>query len=446
MVVSTNTNRIQETPDFWPVDLPIIMWYRSQLSAKDEENIFNILKTPARICEIDVDKTYYLSEEYAPLLEQSFPALEYLRLGSQGTTANGGALVFTDSFLRNSPSRLFDIGLQDTFFPSLPRLLSTSPNLVTLQLENIPAGGISTAQELAVGLSSATQLKSLKIGIRGGPFPHPSRENDLEPRSVLPTLLEFEYEGETPFLNDFASRIDTPIIEQINVKLFGDHYEEYDTDGLCGLLARVEELGPSHRHTTYIRFFDDHHVKEFVVFEHHFIRSTTSSPVSFRLELLDPSRLHDNTVFVNHICFGFLSAGIMHKVTRVEIDGSSASSLWYTEEDWLSFLLYLPNVKRLHVAGPLALSLVSALVDASEEETVALTMVTLLPALRVLHLPEGFGASVDSLPEWFGTSVDIEPFVAARRSYGLPLSVHYKGLRLDWRDDQDDDCSDGSDE
>ena len=425
IVISTNTNRIRETPYFWPVDLPIAMRYRSQLSVKDEQNIFRILKNPARICEMDIDMTSFLLKYCASLLEQSFPALEYLRLGSQGT-ANGGALVFPEKFLGNSAPRLRVIRLQDTVFPSLPRLLSASQNLVSLQLENIPDGGIFTAQELAVGLSPATQLKSLKIGIHGAPFLRPSRKNYLEPRLVLPALLEFEYVGETPYLNDFASRIDTPIIERIDATFVGDYYG-YDPLELCKLFSRVEELGSSHRHTTHIRFFEDRLFEESVAFEHHYIRSTTSSPVSFRLRLLDPNGLRNNIVFVENICLGFLCAGIMRKVTRIEIEGFSASSRWYTKEDWHSFLCYLRHAERLYVAGtPLVSSLVSALVDVSEEETVPLNMATLLPALLDLHLPDGFGRSV------------MEPFVAARRLYGLPLSVHYKGLRLDSHDH----CSD----
>ena len=46
---------------------------------EDEDNIFDILKNPARICEMDIDLTYFLLEKCASLLEESFPALEYLR-------------------------------------------------------------------------------------------------------------------------------------------------------------------------------------------------------------------------------------------------------------------------------------------------------------------------------------------------------------------------------
>ena len=63
--------------------------------------------------------------------------------------------------------------------------------------------------------------------------------------------------------------------------------------------------------------------------------------------------------------------------------------------------------------------MVTALAQVSGEETGEI-----LPVLRDLHLPDGPG-----------TSADIEPFIAARKLYGLPVSVRYKGL--DWHDDRD---------
>ena len=187
-IILAKTNPIWETPDFLPADIPVIMWYQYPLSDKDADNIFDTLKNPARICEMEIDMTRFLLEKCASLLEESFPALEYLRLGSQGTTGLG-ALVIPDNFLGNSAPRLRVIRLQNTHFPTLPRLLSTSQNFVSLQLEHIPGDHILTARELAVGLSSAPQLKFLKIGIHGDVIPHPFIQISPRIRVVLPSLL-----------------------------------------------------------------------------------------------------------------------------------------------------------------------------------------------------------------------------------------------------------------
>lgn len=401
------------------------MRYRSP-SAEDEDNISDILKNPARICEMDIEITSSLLERCTPFLEESFPALEYLRLKSQETMGANlrGELVLPDHFLGSSTPRLSVVRLHDTNFPTLPRLLSSSKNLVSLQLEKIPPQGIFTAQDLAVGLSPATKLESLKIEIYGYSYPpRPPRLNELPPlptRAVLPALLEFDYVGESSYLGDFASRIDAPIIEKIGATFICD-FEGHNTHELCGFFARGEELRSSRRRTTHIRFFD-----EFIIFTHHFFLSP-SLPGSFRVRLLDHSLLDELVALMTQICLGFKSWGILHKVTRFEIEAFPETSRWYREldpADWLTFFRALTDVKRLRVVGTLVSSVVFALAQVTGEATCEI-----LPNLRHLHLPGGPGASAL-------TSASIGPFIAARELYGLPVVVHYKGL--DWHDD----CSD----
>ncbi|KAN0134712.1 hypothetical protein V8E53_007497 [Lactarius tabidus] len=409
-IVSTNNNSIREIPDFWPAALPVIMRYRSP-SAEDEDDILDILKNPARICEMDIDITFSLFEKCATLFEQSFPTLEYLRLKSWETVPGGRqALVLPDNSLGSSTLRLRVVHLQDTLFPTLPRLLSASENLVSLQLKNIPASAILTAQDLAVGLSSATKLESLKIDIYGALVSRSPTRNGLEPRTVLPALLEFQFAGESSYLNALASRIDTPIIAQIGVTFFRS-FDGYDTDELCGLFARGEELRSSRRRETQIQFFGQP-----TVFMHHFTR-LPSSPGSFRVQLVGRGRPRDHVAFVTQICRGFQSLGIMHKVTQVEIDEHSHWPLELVTAHWVNLLRALSGVKRLHVIDTLVSYVVSTLAEVSGEETGEI-----LPALRDLHL--------QGEP---GTSAAIEPFITARKLYGLPISVHYRGL--DWRDD-----------
>ena len=409
IVVSTNTNRIEETAGFWPVDLPIAMWYRSQLSAKDEENILNILKNPARICEIDIDMTYYLARKCASLLEESFPALEYLRLGSQGIIS-GWALVIPDNFLGNSAPRLRVVHLKNTVFPTLPRLLSTSQNLVSLKLENIPAERVFTAQELAVGLSSTPQLKSLKIDINGDVIPCPLMQIGPHIRVVLPSLLELQYIGQYSYLHALASRIDTPIIEQIKAAFVNDGWG-CNGHELYGLFARGEELRSSRRHRTRIQFSE-----ESVIFAHHFTCSTTSSPGSFQVRFVGRGWFLDHVILVSQICRGFQFLGVMHQVTLVEIGGSPSRRRRVKEFDsWLNLLRTLSAVERLYVSGTVASNVMFALSESG----------MILPALRDLHFPDESSWAASA---WANTGVpaDIKRFAAKRELCGLPISVHYE--------------------
>jgi hypothetical protein len=218
--------------------------------------------------------------------------------------------------------------------------------------------------------------------------------------------------GESSYLNAFASRIDAPIIEEIGATFFSD-LDGNDTYGLCRLFAHGEELRSSRRRKTYIRFFE-----EAAVFTHHFTR-LPSSQGSFRVRLMDCRRLSGQVDLMTQICLGTQSWGIMHKLTRVEIEGFPESSRWHREVDsprWLNLLRALSGVKRLHVVGTLVSSVVSALADVSGEETGEI-----MPELRVLHLP--------GEP---GRSAAIELFISARKLYGLPISV------LNWHDDYSD--------
>ena len=413
-IILTNTSPIWETPDFLPADIPVIMWYRSPLSDKDVHNIFDTLKNPGRICEIDIDMTRFLLEKCASLLEESFPALEYLRLRSQGTVswASRGELAIPDNFLGNSAPRLRVVRLQNTIFPTLPRLLSTSQNLASLQLEHIPGEGIFTAQELAVGLSSTPQLKVLEIGIHGDVRP---RLIWIAPRDrvVLPSLLEFRYMGQLSYLDDFASRIDTPIIEKIGATLVNNCWV-FKTYGLCRLFAASKELRSSCRRTTHIRFCE-----ESVAFTHHFTRST-SSPGSFQVRFVDRGWSLDYVALVSQICLKFQSIGIMHKLTWVEIRGFPRFRRVLDANSWLTLLRTLSGVERLDVIGTVVSNVMFTLAEVSGEETRKI-----LPALRDLHVP-----AVSYNPRYEESAgirmfADIKRFAAARELCGLPISVHY---------------------
>ena len=414
-IILTNTNPIWETPDFFPADTPVILWYRYSLSDEDIDNIFDTLKNPARICEMDVDMTRSLLEKCGSLLEESFPALGYLRLESRGTTS-GRALVIPDNFLGNSAPRLRVVRLQNTVCPTLPRLLSTSQNLVSLQLEHIPGERIFTAQELAVGLSSTPQLESLKIGIHGDVS---SGFIWITPRilAVLPSLLEFQYVGQRSYLNDLAYMIDTPIVGKIGVTFVNSRWG-CDISGVCRLFAAGEELRSSRLRTTRIEF-----LSESVIFAHHFTCSTISSPGSFQVRFVDRGWSLDYVILVSQICRQFQSLGIMHKVIWVEIGGSPSPSRRVMDaKSWLYLLRTLSGVERLYVIGTVVSNVMFTLSEVPVDGTGEI-----LPALRDLHLPDKHDEPRWSANANIGVDGDIKRFVAARKLCGLPISVHYEG-------------------
>ncbi|KAI9445780.1 hypothetical protein BJY52DRAFT_1194016 [Lactarius psammicola] len=414
-VVSTYNKSIRETPDFWPA-LPIVIWYprlefHPSLSAEDEDNISDILKDPVRICEMHIDLTRSLLDKCVSSLVKSFPALEDLRLGLRSDHISDN-IVLPDNFLDNSTPLLRVIHLRDTAVPMLPRLLSSSNNLVSLRVKEIKSDGYFIAEDLAIGLSAATRLKYLELDYYSVPT-HPLRRGDSVPlssRIVLPSLTEFRYRGKSVNLMNFVSRIDAPIIEEIWVSLFRDI--QYDTHELCAFFGRGEGLRPLRHRTMYFGFLGT-----CVVFEHRFSDSQSFPGIFSLLFSSHYDRPLDHDVFlVNQICAWFESRHILPEVTRLDIEGRSFPSLsrWHNEtdaEDWLNLLRPLTGVTRLKVVGTLVSCVVSALAQVTGETTREI-----LPALQDLH----FGPYTPiSTPE------SIRPFITARKLYGLPISVHY---------------------
>ncbi|KAH8999888.1 hypothetical protein EDB86DRAFT_3075577 [Lactarius hatsudake] len=417
-IVSTYNKPIWEAPNFWPT-LPVVIWYpRSKLHlsllAEDEDSVSDILTNPAGICDMHIEFSRSLLEKCTSFKLREEPQ-KYLQLRTLHIRTTESS-VLPDEFLGASTPQLRVIHLDGTALPTLPRLLSSSKSLVSLRLENIPPEGYFTPEDLAIGLSTTTQLEFLEIGFHSYVFTPLLQRRDgipyLHPRIVLPSLVKFQFTGDSTYLEDFASRVDAPIVEQIGATF--THSYELDTSEICKFFGRGKETRSSRGRTTHIRFFE-----EALAFTHHFSRFP-SSPGSFRLRLPGRSLLDEHVGFVDQICRGFKFNDALHKVTRLEIEGFPEPSRWRRElnpANWLPLLRAFTGVKRLHVVGTLVSSVISALAQVTGE-----TIHEIMPALRDLHLQGGPG-----------TSASVESFVAARKLYGIPISVHYKGL--DWHGD-----------
>ncbi|KAI0298753.1 hypothetical protein B0F90DRAFT_1818404 [Multifurca ochricompacta] len=277
-------------------------------------------------------------------------------------------------FLGGSTPRLRDVHLDGISFPTLPVLLLSTRNLVSLRLESIPMSGYFPPDTFAIGLSTTTQLEYLEVHFL--PQPPPARWSRNPPprdRHVLPALTGFQFTGESGYLEDLVARINAPVLKRISITFF-------------------EEL------TCYIPRFSQ------------FVRRAEElrSPREFSSEIscYEPDQ---QVPLLAHICEQFcdLFAG----VERLEI---LLWSRWFdpkedVSEPWIELFRPFKAVKRLDVTGTLVPSIASAL----ERDTARYT----LPALRDLYLnaPQG------------SISTCIEPFITARKLSARPVSVYYWG-------------------
>ena len=404
---------MRTVPKFWPA-LPVIIWYpplrtasNTILTTSDEDNISDILKNPARIREIDLDITPPLLEKIALSLKQPFPALGHIRLRSQGE-AREEPIILPNNFLGGFAPGLCVLHLKGVASPMLPLLLFSCRNLVSLLLEDVKVSGFGyfTVEDLAIGLSTATQLKFFELSF------HPRAITSIfspklrgpPSRVVLPSLTEFRYKGESGYLRYFVSWIDTPIIEKISVS-FGNA-RDYDHHEMCELFGLGDVLRSSRCRATHIRLSTVH-----TIFSHHFTRIPSSRGL-FRLQL--PYRASQpNPTLVAHVCLGLESQDALPKVIHLEVE-DFPEPLRQDSASWLNLLRALTGLTTLHVSGKLSSLIVSTLAQVTGEG-----ICEILPALRELH----FGLDTPS-----SATASIAPFIAQRQLCGLPVSVDFRKL------------------
>ena len=236
--------------DVWPA-LPIVVEGRSGMSRPHvERNIIAALKQRDCVCKIDLSPTPISLLRRIKRIKEPFPALRDLELCS---TKSGKAPVFPDSFLGGSAPCLRSLHLDGIPFLALPKLLLSTTELVDLGLFNIPRFGYISPEAMATSLASLTRLQNLSLGFQfPGSHDTTNRLPPLLTRIVLPTLTSLRFIGDDEYLEDFLSRIDTPLLDCINIEPFRKLV--FDTRQLRYFIGRTETFKEPHR--AVVEFFD----------------------------------------------------------------------------------------------------------------------------------------------------------------------------------------------
>jgi hypothetical protein len=116
--------------------------------------------------------------------------------------------------------------LERIAFPALPTLLSSTTQLVTLQLSSVPIIGYISPREMASCLVALPNLKHL-----GLEFHSPDSDDDMDidqsipplpTRVVLHSLVSFYFEGVSQYLEDLLSQVDAPILQTMSATFRDD--------------------------------------------------------------------------------------------------------------------------------------------------------------------------------------------------------------------------------
>jgi hypothetical protein len=333
-------------------------------------------------------------------MQKPFPALRHLQLGTRDML---WSLVLPSAFLGGFTPRLRHIDLNGTAFPTLPRLLLSATDLVSLRLEEIPNTGYFSPEALVTGLYATPLLKTLEIcflsstSLAGQGTARPLAPN----RAVLPALSELSFRGDNYYLEDLLARIDAPILEQFNVTLFDQL--TLDIPQLSRFICRTDELKSSPYRTS------------IWLLEHgftitHYFGTSPVPRATFQLQI-PCYEVARQVSLLAHICRQLCP--LVSSAEWLDIAADRPFSDHGEETDtaeWLELLCPFSSVRRLELTGTLVPSIASAL-----EQSIGEMCQMLLPALRELHLKD----TPVPLP-------DIEAFVVSQQQLsGHVVTVQY---------------------
>ena len=378
--------------DIWPpfpIAITSVNPYR--VGARGEENIIAALEQRDRVCEITLFglKSAEL-ERFAAVMEEPLPTLTHLILLSFDRMS----AMLPRTFLGGSAPSLRLLALQGIPFPALPDLLLSANRLRFLDLDNVPHIGYVSPQAMAASLLALPNLTSLVLGFQS-PQSRPLQMS-LPPltRAVLPVLTHFEFKGVSEYLEEFVARVDTPLLENLQITLFLDLV--FDIPRLQNFVDRTKRLRPLDLAEVQLCPWG--------------VRAAFGSTLALRIDI--KCKVPDwQLSSMARVC-----DQLSHLLSQVEcldiVDNSWHELEWQDNTDptpWLELLNPFVSVKSLRVSEMLGLLVASALGELAGE-----SVTEVLPALHHMSLE---GSPPSPVLE------AINPFVATRQFSNNPVVI-----------------------
>jgi len=216
-LVCTGRTPARKMWDIWPA-LPIAVWVYGTLDPFDRinDNILDALEAYDRICEVHVNNISDSEiSRLARAMRVTFPKLTHLDIVPYNDT---GPLPKT--FLRGSAPKLQSLRLEYITFPTLPKLLLSSPGLVTLSIFGISHSDYIPSDAMADCLSSLTRLEHLQLEFLSPP-PRPDSASRRPPpltRTVFPVLATLLLQGVTEYLDQLLACVEAPHINVVRIQ------------------------------------------------------------------------------------------------------------------------------------------------------------------------------------------------------------------------------------
>jgi hypothetical protein len=393
----THGTPVLKSLDRWP-PLPLAINYGGSRmldppAPEDEDNIIAALNQYDRVKLIGLTITNPLLGKLSTLSEP-FSELEELDLLSQDNLQ----LTLPSAFRWGL--RLRTLHMTRIAIPALPPLLSSSTDLVELQLHEVPKAGYFSPQVFANALSGASHLRSLSLHF----LSFSPRQNyvGLPPpsghRIVLPALECFKYRGISKYLDGFVARIDAPRLEDIDITFFSQ-----PTMDASQLAQFIQRIGMPTQFSEADIQATAHAISISIK------NSSASTP--FRLKI--PCKQLDwQLSSMAQVCdqFSALVFGVQHLFFITK--GFPSGQVDADDEHWLQLIRSFCGARSLVIDGGLATGILCALRLADEGNTTD----TVHPSLRNLCVRE-FG--ILDPPFWNAAQSLIASRVLSKHPIGL---------------------------
>jgi hypothetical protein len=368
----------------------------------DMANIIAVLMQHNRVSKVNIRSTPNSLLGIFASMNKPFASLTELEIVSRDKVAP----VAPDSFLGGFAPCLRSLRLAGVAFPALPKLLSSTSDLVDLGLWNVPDSGYISPGEMVSCLSALTKLNRfcLHFQFPGCRVDRASRHAPPLTRIVLPALTTLDFEGDSEYLEDILSRIEAPLLSSVKITFF--YQPTFDTPLLRHLISRTEAFMAINRANIDFSAFGT---------EVTFFREGTLDTLKLGVACEVPDWQLST---VAQFCISSIPP--MPTLEQLVINGDRVQ-LWEDDigaPEWLELLHPFASVKYL----VLSKKLVEFVTPALEGLAGGNGAIELLPMLRHLFL--------DLEEPWLPEAVrrGIEKFIAARQFFGHPVNVNAAGL------------------
>ena len=331
-------------------------------------------------------------------MKKPFPELTSLKLQSNHNTV----LILPDLFLSGSAPRLHTLHLCGIPFLQLEKLLL--PNLVVLDLWSIPKSRYIPPEAMVNCLSSLTGLKYFDLRFRSPRSRHSGGTQRLPPHIcvVIAALTTFRFKGNSEYLEDMVSWIDTPLLNHFDITFFNQLI--FDTPLLCHFISRTEGIKAHYRANIN---FD--HIPAAVKFS---LQGRMNDTECLVLRILCPCTPPDWQL---SSLAQFCSLSVPPLATLEHLKILSYRPRWQDDIEttqWLELLNPFMSVKNLVISDELFPFVIPALQELAGER-----VTEVLPMLQNIHI-EGLQLSNHVMEA-------IRQFIAARQLSGHPVDIFF---------------------